>query len=261
MAGAVFPPCCLTWSQTMVEVVKIMVTSFKRSHPGTAALSAPNPVAGYHWHTLPLETPGHSQESLGQSLVGSLLLSPGSWCTRGFVCALQESVSPVLCKFWWLYGGVNGDLLQEGLCHIQVCCTQSPCPCRSPLLTHTFAGDTQTQFWPSFCGVSGSWCTQGFVWALWTSLAIMGFDSKHDFALPTILLGLLLCPWTWGIFFLVGWNIVLSMIGQQWIVILEFLQEKINVICKEFYFILSNLYAFFPPCLVLLRKRWSVFHN
>ena len=38
-----------------------------------------------------------------------------------------------------------------------------------------------------------------FVWALWTSLVDMGFDSKHDFAPPTILLGLLLCPWTWGI--------------------------------------------------------------
>ena len=31
---------------------------------------------------------------------------------------------PVLCKFWWLYGEVNGDLLQEGLRHTQVCCTQ-----------------------------------------------------------------------------------------------------------------------------------------
>ena len=62
--------------------------------------------------------------------MGSLLLSPGSWCTPGSVCALQESVSPVLCKFWWLYGRVNGNLLQEGLCHIQLCCTQSPCPLR-----------------------------------------------------------------------------------------------------------------------------------
>ena len=43
--------------------------------------------------------------------------------------------------------------------------------------------------------VSGSWCSQGFVWALWASLAGMGFDSKHDFAPPTILLGLLLCVW------------------------------------------------------------------
>ena len=28
-----------------------------------------------------------------------------------FVCALHESVCPVLCKFWWLYGVVNGNLL------------------------------------------------------------------------------------------------------------------------------------------------------
>ena len=71
------------------------------------------------------------------------------------------SVSPVLCKFWWLYGGVNGDLLQEGLCHTQVCCTQSPCHCSRSLLTCTSRGDTQTQFWLSLCGVSGSWCAQG----------------------------------------------------------------------------------------------------
>ena len=41
----------------------------------------------------PPETPGHSQASLAQSLVGSLLLSPGSWCAQGFGGALQESVS------------------------------------------------------------------------------------------------------------------------------------------------------------------------
>ena len=41
----------------------------------------------------------HSQASLAQSLVGSLLLSPGSWYAQGFVCALEESVSPVLWKF------------------------------------------------------------------------------------------------------------------------------------------------------------------
>ena len=51
---------------------------------------------------------------------------------------------PVLYKFWLLYSGINGNLLQEGLCHAQVYCTQSPCS--SPLLTHTFAGDTQVQF-------------------------------------------------------------------------------------------------------------------
>ena len=103
--------------------------------------------------TLP-ETHRHSWPCLSPSLVGLLLLSPGSWCTQGSVCALQESVSPVLCNFWWFCGGVNGDLLQDGLCHIQVCCTQNPHPCGRPLLTRTSAGeDTQTQFWLSHCGL------------------------------------------------------------------------------------------------------------
>ena len=35
------PPCCLTWDQTMVEVMKIMATSFKRSHAGTATVRTP----------------------------------------------------------------------------------------------------------------------------------------------------------------------------------------------------------------------------
>ena len=60
----------------MVEVIKIMETSFKRSHVSPATLSAPNPAAGHHQPTLLLEPPGHSQASLGQSLVVSLLLSP-----------------------------------------------------------------------------------------------------------------------------------------------------------------------------------------
>ena len=49
-------------------------------------------------HSLP-ETPGHSRESLGQSLVGSLLLSPGSWCLQDSACALQESISQSCVSF------------------------------------------------------------------------------------------------------------------------------------------------------------------
>ena len=101
--------------------------------------------------------------------------APFSWvlvCTRFCLCPPRVCF-PVLCKFWQLYGGVNGDLLQEGLCHTQVCCTQSPCPCGRPLLTRTSAGDTQTQFWLSLCGVSGSWWAQGLfepsehLWQVW----------------------------------------------------------------------------------------------
>ena len=60
------------------------------------------PPSRHHWPRSPPESPGHSWASLGQSLEGSLLLSPGSWCTQRSVCAPQESVSQVLCKFWLL---------------------------------------------------------------------------------------------------------------------------------------------------------------
>ena len=82
-----------TWGQTMGEAMKIMVTSFKRSHACTATLSALSPAAGHHRPMPPPETPGHSQASLGQSLVGPPILSPGSWYTRGSVCAHQDFVS------------------------------------------------------------------------------------------------------------------------------------------------------------------------
>ena len=76
----------------------------------------------------------------GSNSVGFTAPFPGSWCTQGFVFALQESISPVLCEFWWFfYGVVNGDLLQEGLF-----CTQSPCS--RPLLTHTSTGQFSFQF-------------------------------------------------------------------------------------------------------------------
>ena len=144
MGWAVFPLCCLTWGQTLVEVMKIMATSFKKPHACIATLSVPSPAAGHHWPTPLLESPRHSQASLGQSLVESLLLFPGSWCIQCSVCALQEPVSPVLCKFWQLCGEVNGDLVQEGLCHTQVYCTQSPWVFSSSLLTCTSARDTHS---------------------------------------------------------------------------------------------------------------------
>ena len=138
--------------QTMVEIMKIMVTSFKRSHACTATLTASNHTADHPRPTPPLETPGHSQQVWVSLLWGhcSFILGPGA---QSSVCALQESISQSCINSGSLYGGINGDLLQEGLCHTQVCCTQSPCPCSSPLLTCTPTGDVQTQFCLSLCGV------------------------------------------------------------------------------------------------------------
>ena len=75
-----------------------------------------------------------------------------------FLLYLPRVYFPVLCMAWQIYCGVNGNLFQEGLCHTQVCCTQSPRPCGRPLLTRT-STDVQTQFCLSLCGVPGSWCT------------------------------------------------------------------------------------------------------
>ena len=121
---------------------------------------------------------------------------------------------------WW----VNGDLLQEGLCHTQVYCTQSPSPCSSPLITCTSTGDTQTRFWLSLCGVFQSWCEQGLfepselLWWVWglilnATWPLLLFCWGFYFALG------------YGVFFLMGSNILLLTVVQQQVVILELLQE------------------------------------
>ena len=73
----------------MVAIMKIIVTSLKRSHVCTATVCAPNPAAGAPNPSLHWRFPGHPQV---KSPVGSLCLSPGYWCTR-FCGALQESIS------------------------------------------------------------------------------------------------------------------------------------------------------------------------
>ena len=50
----------------------------QRSHAHSGTLSAPNPAAGHRQPTPLPETPGHSQASLSQTLVRSLLLCSGS---------------------------------------------------------------------------------------------------------------------------------------------------------------------------------------
>ena len=110
-----------------------------------------------------------------------------------------------------------------------------PLPHSSPLLTRTSAGDTQTQFWLSLCGVSASWWAQGLfepsvcLWQVWGLIlnvilpllqSFWGFSfalgcrvspqshcstaqlplQLHTAAvpMPTIMLGHL-CPSMWGI--------------------------------------------------------------
>ena len=75
----------------------MLVLGFVGQHR-TVVFSAPNFTGGHH-PPMPLPgTPGHSQASLTESLVRTLLLSSGSWCAQSFVCVLQESVPQFCCN-------------------------------------------------------------------------------------------------------------------------------------------------------------------
>ena len=84
----------------MVGVIVVMVTSFRRTNALIAVSSATDHTASHFLPIPPRETPGHTQASPAQSLVGTPFLFPGSWCAQGFVCVLQESLFPVLWKFY-----------------------------------------------------------------------------------------------------------------------------------------------------------------
>ena len=97
-----------------------------------------------YWYTQcpqPWSRPPPTHASVGDSWthpgksesVSCWVTAPFSWVivnTRFYFCPTGVYF-PVLCKFWQLCCGVNGDLLQEGLCHTEVCCAQ---PYQSVLL-------------------------------------------------------------------------------------------------------------------------------
>ena len=93
----------------------------------------------------------------------------------------------------------------------QICCSQRPYPSGRPLLTHVSAGDTQALKGRSDSVSVGS-LGPGVHKALFEPSSISSRYEVCDFALPTILFGLLLCPWTWSIVF--WWDPTLSC---QWL--------------------------------------------
>ena len=80
---------------------------------------------------LPHASAGDSWILTGNSgSVSCGVTAPLSWVLvhTGLCLCPPRVCFPVLYKFWQLCGGVNGNLLPEGLRHTQVCCTQSPSP-------------------------------------------------------------------------------------------------------------------------------------
>ena len=82
-----------------------------------------------------------SQTPTDKSPVGSLFLSPGSWCTR-FCCALQESIS----QSYVSSGSSMVGLMATSSKRTYAIPTRRARPCSRLLPTHTSAGNTQTQF-------------------------------------------------------------------------------------------------------------------
>ena len=177
----------------MVEVMKIMVTAFKRSHACTATLSTPSQAAGHHWPTPPLETPECSQASLGQTLVGSLLLllGPGA---QGSICALQESISHFCVSSGSSMLGLMVISSKKTYAIPKSAAPRAPVPvaihCWPVLLQEMLK-----QFCLSLCGVPGSWCAQDLfepsehLWWEW--------DFILNMNLPIL-------PSCWGFFFALG---------------------------------------------------------
>ena len=145
-----------------------------------------------------LETPGHSQASLGQSPVGSLLLIPGCWCTQGSVCALQE---PIFQSCVSSGSSMVGLVVTSSKKAYAIPKSAAP-RARVPVAVHCWPVPPQEMLKYSSVSLSVGSLGPGvhkIVWALWVSLAGMGFDSKCEFTPPTVLLCLLLCPWREGI--------------------------------------------------------------
>ena len=151
--------------------------------PPRTAASTLVPVAGHCWPKPLQETFKDSQAALAQSL-RSLLLSPGSWCTQDFVCALQESVSPSPVEVLWS----NFSVLQSQI------------PCRFPVPLP----DPQTEksdFRPRTFATVGEllWYDHFPVCGLHTSR--YGIWFYGDCAPPIVSLWLVFCLWMWDMFF------------------------------------------------------------
>ena len=173
--------------------MEITETSFKSSHACTAALSAPTlkqAPADPHLSRRLLDTHGQVWVSL---LCGHCSFLLGLGVHKFYLCPLRVCF-PVLCKFWQLYGRVNGDLLQEGLCHTRLLHPE-PLPLQqatSDLYLHRQHSNPQRLVWLSLWRVSR--VCRRFCLNLLSVSGGYGFDSKCDFAPPTILLEKAMAP-------------------------------------------------------------------
>ena len=130
----------------MVEVMKIMGTSFKRSHAWTAAFSVPNPAAGHHQPTPLLETPGHSRKS-GSVSCGVTAPFPCVLVHTRFCYALQEYVSQSCVSSGGSMVGLMATFSRRAYAIPRFTAPRA-LPLQQSTADPHLTGDTQTQFCP-----------------------------------------------------------------------------------------------------------------
>ena len=140
-----------------------MVTSFKRSHAGTALLNVPDCVVGHCQPKPSLETPGHSEQVWVSLLCShcSFILGPGG---HKILFLPSKGLFPQSCV-----SSVSFMLGSVATSSKRAYATPGSAAPRAPVLRQATAdlclhrrhSNTQKQVWFSLCGVS--WCTQGFV--------------------------------------------------------------------------------------------------
>ena len=187
----------------MVEVMKIMATSFKRSHAGTATVRTPTlqqatTNSGLCWR--PLDTHrqvwvsllwGHCSFPLGLGVHKVLFVPSKSLFTQSCVSSGGSIVGLMVTSSKSTYATPKSAAPRAPAPAAGHCWPAPP----QETLKHSKAGLAQS-LWGLLVLVHTRFCSSPLSFS-----EGMVFDSKWHFAPPTVLLWLLLCPWMWGIFF------------------------------------------------------------
>ena len=204
MGGAVI-------GQNMVEVMKIMATSLRRSHACAATLSPltlkqATTDPHLHWRLLDTSRPvwislllSHYPFLLGPDVHKVLFVPSKSLFPQSHVSSGGSIVGSMATFSKRTYAIPRSAALR------------APAPVAGHCWYYLHRRHSNTVL------AQYLWCLlvlvhTRFGWALQVCLVGMGFDSKHDFAIPIVSLGLLLCPCMWGIFF--WWNPTISWVGK-----------------------------------------------
>ena len=142
----------------MVELMKIMATSFKRSHACTAPLSAPNPAAGHtdaclcqrlldpHGQVWVSILWGHCSFLLGPGAYKILFVPSQSLFSQSCISSGSSVVRLMAISSKSIYAIPRSTA------------PRAPAPAEVHCWTCTSSGGTQTQFCLSLCRVSGPLC-------------------------------------------------------------------------------------------------------